>query len=301
MKNFINNMDDSSITKDEIEDYLYSDNWVKFAAVSYFAGNPDDMRNNYNNHYIYFSSENKAIFIPYDYDRCLGVSTSNLDMSSYSPFDTRAELANQTQKNPVYLYTVTGTNNNYTEEYKAALQEVVDSGWLNYDNYLKYYNIVKNNYSDVVIPDSHIKLWKQDLNESKKTYTSSDMAFSESNSKNTAVSTYLSNIKAKYEAVINNNTTLTIYYNGFTNPNIHYSIGGNSNWTSAPGIAMSASTVYSGFPYEYTMDLGDATSAIVCFNDGNGNWDNNNSKNYAIDKAGVYTIKDGAVTASMPQ
>ena len=51
------------------------DNFLKFEAVSYFLGNPDDLRNNYNNYYIYFNkSTGKMIFIPYDLDRCLGVT-----------------------------------------------------------------------------------------------------------------------------------------------------------------------------------------------------------------------------------
>ena len=42
-----------------ILDYIISsvvdmDYFVKYEAVSYFVGDPDDARNNYNNHYVYF-------------------------------------------------------------------------------------------------------------------------------------------------------------------------------------------------------------------------------------------------------
>ena len=207
--NFINTMDNSSVTKEKIEGVLETDLWVKFAALSYFVGNPDDMRNNYNNHYVYFSSQGKAIFMPYDNDRCLGLTTSKLNMASYSPRDDQARLQGNTQQSPVYLYTVTGRDNKYTTEYMDALKEVYNSGWLEYDNFKKYYNIAKENYEDVAIPDSHVTLKKQDLGEGSPTYyNSSDMAFGESNSVvtsngNQTVESYLSAIKSKYETAMN--------------------------------------------------------------------------------------------------
>ena len=90
-----------------------------------------------------------------------------------------------------------------------ALKEVYNSGWLEYDNFKKYYNIAKENYEDVAIPDSHVTLKKQDLGESSpKYYSSSDMAFAETNSVvtsngNQTVESYLSAIKSKYETAMN--------------------------------------------------------------------------------------------------
>ena len=44
-------------------------------TVSYLLGNPDDMRNNYNNYYLYFvPSTGKCVVIPYDFDRCFGLT-----------------------------------------------------------------------------------------------------------------------------------------------------------------------------------------------------------------------------------
>ena len=45
----------------------------------------------------------------------------------------------------------------------------------------------------------------------------------------------------------------------------------------------------------YTIDLGTATSATVCFNDGNSTWDNNNKNNYVLNK-GTYKISGGTIT-----
>jgi spore coat protein CotH len=85
------------------------DHFLMYAAVSYLTGNPDDMRNNKNNTYIYFDSiTNKAYFIPYDLDWSLGLTwESDLTESLYkkSPFSTRNSF-NQTIQNPLYWYTI---------------------------------------------------------------------------------------------------------------------------------------------------------------------------------------------------
>ena len=64
--------------------------------------------------------------------------------------------------------------------------------------------------------------------------------------------------------------SITMYYKGYSNPNIHYQVGSGS-WTNVPGVAMTATNEVSGYTHKYTINLGNATYANVCFNDGNGN------------------------------
>lgn len=85
---------------------------------------------------------------------------------------------------------------------------------------------------------------------------------------------------------------VTIYYKGFNNPYIHYGI--NGTWTSVPGIRMQACTDVSGYFYKAEIDLGNASYAEVCFNDGNGNWDSNYGNNYRFE-AGEYTYSEGVI------
>ncbi len=87
---------------------------------------------------------------------------------------------------------------------------------------------------------------------------------------------------------------MTIYYKGYENPNIHYKIG-DGYWIDGDGIKMEASTTISGYSYEITIDLGEATTLTACFNDGKGNWDSNNEKNYYFE-VGVYTYCNGEIT-----
>ena len=63
-------------TKDasSLESVLDVQEFLSFSAVSYLLGNFDDQRYNYNNFYLYFRpSDGKAMFIPYDWDWCLGL------------------------------------------------------------------------------------------------------------------------------------------------------------------------------------------------------------------------------------
>jgi hypothetical protein len=94
------------------------DKFLMYIAVSYLTGNPDDMRNNMNNTYIYFDSlTNKAYFIPYDLDWSLGLTWDNEiteKMYKKSPLSTRNSF-DQTIRNPLYWYTIlTGQQNEAT-------------------------------------------------------------------------------------------------------------------------------------------------------------------------------------------
>ncbi|WP_455716660.1 carbohydrate binding domain-containing protein [Anaerosporobacter sp.] len=96
----------------------------------------------------------------------------------------------------------------------------------------------------------------------------------------------------------NNTNSITVYYyTSWSSPYIHYQIGSGS-WTTVPGILMSSSSA-SGYKI-ITIDLGTASTLTCCFNDGNGNWDNNSTKNYYLGSAGTYTIKNSTITSGTP-
>ena len=91
---------------------------------------------------------------------------------------------------------------------------------------------------------------------------------------------------------------ITIYYKTTNSTEyIHYKIG-NGSWTTAPGVAMSSSS-YSGYK-SITINVGSASTLTACFNDGNGNWDNNNSNDYTINSPGTYTLSNGVITQGTP-
>lgn len=199
--NFLKAMNGGNLTKSIVEKYLDVDSFMKFAAVSYFTGNPDDFRNNYNNYYIYFKkSDNKMIFIPYDFDRCLGI-TNGLDknngMTDSNPYSSQAATAGG-QQNPVITNTIC-QGGLYIKEYTEALKNVAKSTWLTTDKFTSVYNIAKNNYSSDVTPS-------KDFNNAKKSEFKFDIANS---GKNMTFSKYITGIKSMYTKCVNNSESYT--------------------------------------------------------------------------------------------
>lgn len=91
--------------------------------------------------------------------------------------------------------------------------------------------------------------------------------------------------------------TITLYYKRAENTSwktayVHYKVDGT--WTKAPGQKMTQ--VDKGY-WTYTIALGTAKSATLCFTNGSGTWDNNGGKNYTISE-GSYLVdqKKGTVT-----
>ena len=82
---------------------------------------------------------------------------------------------------------------------------------------------------------------------------------------------------------------VTVYYKRSTstswkNAYAHYKV--NGIWTVSPGVKMEK--ISNGY-WSVTIPLGSETSAILCFNNGSGSWDNNSKKNYTVG-TGVYLV-----------
>lgn len=161
-KNFISVLQKSSYDDDfksSIENVIDMDYFARFEAVNYLLGNPDCIRNNANNFYLYFTPEGKGFLIPYDYDRCLGINQdynpSGNGMMYEDPFSIYTPNGKLT--NPLYLKTIL---NNGMPEYKTLfidkIKEVLDSKWFTYDHFKKIYLSYKNNYSMFAKPSEYI-------------------------------------------------------------------------------------------------------------------------------------------------
>lgn len=144
--------------------------FLKYAALSYLSGNPDDMRNWGNNYYIFFnpSENNKAYFIPYDYDWSYGLTwdLQNLSMLNTNPFTTKHELdRNVWQQNRLYWYTIIESsdiyrpypnitmNSAYQTTYKNFLKEYVADSYYSVNQYNDLFNTYKANYNELSVSD----------------------------------------------------------------------------------------------------------------------------------------------------
>ncbi len=125
LRRLIDTLNSPSLSKKKFAEVVDADAFLTFAAVSYMIGNPDDLRSNYNNCYLYFMADTGlAQLIPYDLDRGLGVNTWNPygdGMTTQSPFDKYSVQGDQ--KNPLFTKSVV-TGGFYVSEFAETLKEV---------------------------------------------------------------------------------------------------------------------------------------------------------------------------------
>lgn len=159
LKNFITTLNSKTLTKERLSEILDVDYFLNFAAVSWFLGNPDDLRNNYNNFYIYFPSDSGAILIPYDYDRSMGIShdwnPSGNGMTADDPL-TEFTSTGDRQRNPLYLYTVV-KGGYFTDEYLQRLSDIASSTLFSNARFNSRYEKAKKLYASYTEPSKQFE------------------------------------------------------------------------------------------------------------------------------------------------
>ena len=132
--------------KSTFDSIVDAEAFIKFAALSWVIGNPDDIRNNYNNYYTYFNSvTNKATFIPYDFDRCFGVMKDwEVHMESIPHYTTKTNTGERKwQTNPLFWRTIistTDTSVNYSKDWEVIKEYQELYNELCYEYAQKYLN-----------------------------------------------------------------------------------------------------------------------------------------------------------------
>ena len=167
-KNFISVLSKSVNATDfesALEEVVDMDYFARFEAVNYLMGNPDCIRNNCNNFYLYFTPQGKSYLIPYDYDRCLGINQdwnpSSNGMIYEAPFSTTTP--NGSVSNPLYLKTILNAQKfAYRSIYAQKLREVLQSEWFYYANFEGYYLNYKENYQALAMPSNNICAYIRD-------------------------------------------------------------------------------------------------------------------------------------------
>lgn len=156
LKKLIRELNDGNVTKENFAELVDLNSFLPYCAVSYLLGNPDDLRNNYNNAYLYFRADNgKAMIIPYDFDRCLGITThwnpTGDGVTNDNPFGTTLLATGEGQQNPLILYTV-AAGGHYVREYAAILENIVSGDGFSELTFLQLYRTAQANYEDDTVP-----------------------------------------------------------------------------------------------------------------------------------------------------
>lgn len=156
LKNLIAQLNDGNVTREEFASLVDADYFLLYAAVSYLLGNPDDLRGNYNNCYIYFRGDTgKMLVIPYDYDRCLGVTKqwnpTGDGVTSDNPFSTAQTSGYGEQENPLFLYSVCA-GGYYVREFAAVLTDLAASRWMDEGHFLQKAALAQAHYAADTAP-----------------------------------------------------------------------------------------------------------------------------------------------------
>ena len=230
LKNLINKLNSPTLTKEGLAQLVDIDNFLSFAAVSYFLGNPDDIRNNYNNFYLYFvPSTGKAMFIPYDYDRCLGLTyeydPSGNGVTQDDPFSDTPATGGR-QKNPLFVKTVV-KGGFYVKEFATVLKRVAANPMLKSETFDTWFYRANDLYSGDVQP-------------SKKLYNAEgrDFRFSLADGigGNMSIKTYLSRKMSTYNRYIGNADDYANYQP--PTQTVYYIRGGFNGWSDQSQYAM---------------------------------------------------------------
>jgi hypothetical protein len=150
--------------KAAIESVVHIPSFLQYAAASYLMGNPDDMRANVNNTYIYFHpTTGQAYFIPYDYDWTLGLTWSedlNVQMRTISPLYNISPVHGQTINNPLLWYTLLEENDDRSMSETYPMIPAFQTIYLNHLNlwrsnsvftilsYQQMFQTYRNTYKD---------------------------------------------------------------------------------------------------------------------------------------------------------
>lgn len=160
IKNFINLLNNTSSNNFKsmlLENSKY-DMLMKYFALSYLVGDPDDLRGNFNNTYLYFipstdTTNALAVFIPTDNDRALGSSggTNPGDLKHNVYTDPFAKKTGYSENNmPLFKKSIFNTSNTeIRNDYLNAIKCIIDSSFMSVDTFKSYYNKAKNHYGEL--------------------------------------------------------------------------------------------------------------------------------------------------------
>ena len=203
LRSLIEGLNSSDLTKEGFAEIVDVDSFLKFAAASYMIGNPDDLRNNYNNCYIYFMSDTgRAILIPYDLDRGLGVNTWNPygnGMTTENPFGKYNVQGDQ--RNPLFTKSII-SGGFYVDEFAEVLKQVAVHPIFDPESFGARFDQAKALYSAEASPSKTYK------NAERYSFTFDiDRSASPSESANMSFADYITLKKATLEGALNGETT----------------------------------------------------------------------------------------------
>lgn len=149
LKSIVNTINDG--TYSDIEKVVDLEYFAIEEAVSFFIGNPDSFRYNYNNYMIYIRrTDGKMVIVPIDNDRSFGIGTTwepgisfgtNKDLTPLNTIDINGNAS----RNELFKKTLFESTE-CQAIYKKAINVIKDSDWVKNETFEAYYNIISTTY-----------------------------------------------------------------------------------------------------------------------------------------------------------
>lgn len=121
LNNVITKINNNATTREEIENIINVPQVLKYMAMSWVMGNPDDFRMNDNNTFFYFNKDNKLEIITYDNDRCLGIhrDMDHSDLRQYGMLNNTHYDGSRIENNLYYRFILNGQHliQDYQDQY----------------------------------------------------------------------------------------------------------------------------------------------------------------------------------------
>ena len=149
---------------EDLEKIVPMNYFAQMEAVNYLLGNPDCIRNNYNNYYTYFAPNGLAIFGVYDYDWSLGNTWNNHDVKTeyIAPNDVRGALGDC--KNPLYRKTfLKGGRIGYNKLLNERIAEILDGDYFTSDYFDTLLDAFEKSYGHLIEPSAKMKSYLHDV------------------------------------------------------------------------------------------------------------------------------------------
>ena len=150
LKSIVNTINDG--TYSDIEKVVDLEYFAIEEAVSFFIGNPDSFRYNYNNYMIYIRrTDGKMVIVPIDNDRSFGIGTTwepgisfgtNKDLTPLNTIDINGNAS----RNELFKKTLFESTE-CQAIYKKAINVIKDSDWVKNETFEAYYNIISTTYN----------------------------------------------------------------------------------------------------------------------------------------------------------
>lgn len=159
LRNLVSAVDQG--TYEEIADKIDLEYFAKEEAITYLIGNPDAFRYNNNNYLLYFRrTDGKAIVIPYDNDRCFGITKDFDVMNGMTEAGVLSTvIAQNKQANSLLKKTIlSGNENDAKKVYLEILGILKNSDWAKCETFDRFYDIAVMTYSSETFDKNGVNL-----------------------------------------------------------------------------------------------------------------------------------------------